>query len=164
MRIFHPRPQPGRQKFIGVEFRDGVAEVDELHPERRLALTMHGYTIEESAPATPPEPVTLRDLSVAELREIARFEGVTLPAKAKKVDIIEALKDSALATIVVDGKPVGVSAHDELTPEAVIALTGLDAEDREARVVNVDGVTEPFDSAVPADGQQFVTYRTSAAD
>lgn len=113
MRIFHPRPQPGRQKFIGVEFRDGVAEVDELHPERRLALTMHGYAIEDAdggvtipagwAGALPniatadadavelPAPLPLRDLSVAELREIARFEGVDLPNRAKKADIIAAL-------------------------------------------------------------------------
>lgn len=46
MRIIHPHPVQGRQKFIGVEFVDGVATVDELHPETVTALGQHGYVIE----------------------------------------------------------------------------------------------------------------------
>lgn len=49
MLIKHPRPQLGRQNAFGVEFVDGVAHVDSLHPVRELALRQHGYTIE-------PEP------------------------------------------------------------------------------------------------------------
>lgn len=48
LHITHPRPQPGRQVFAGVEFIDGAATVDELHPERALALTQHGFTITEA--------------------------------------------------------------------------------------------------------------------
>lgn len=59
MRILHPRPTVGRQRFIGVEFRDGVAEVESLHPERRLALLQHGYQIEDdSEAAEAPEAPT----------------------------------------------------------------------------------------------------------
>lgn len=111
MRIFHPRPQPGRQKFIGVEFRDGVAEVDELHPERRTALIMHGYTIEEDSVA---ETVPLPELTVAELREIARFEGVELPTRAKKADIVAALEVGRLAEDIID------LGHGGVVPEGLV--------------------------------------------
>mgnify|MGYP001553901316 CR=1 FL=1 len=47
LRITHPRPQLGRQKDLGIDFIDGVATVDELHPERELALDQHGFTIEK---------------------------------------------------------------------------------------------------------------------
>lgn len=97
MRIFHPRPQIGLQKFIGVEFRGGVAEVDELHPERRVALEQHGFTIEDTAPE--PAPAPLADLTVAELREIAEFEGVEVPKGAKKTDIVAALEGRAEPTV-----------------------------------------------------------------
>lgn len=53
MRILHPHPELGAQKFIGVLFRDGVAVVDELHPETVAALIQHGFTIEAE---TPPKP------------------------------------------------------------------------------------------------------------
>lgn len=49
LRITHPRPQLGRQKDLGVEFIDGVALVESLHPERELALTQHGFTIEKTS-------------------------------------------------------------------------------------------------------------------
>lgn len=124
MRIFHPRPQPGRQKFIGVEFRDGVAEVDELHPERRTALIMHGYTIEEDAVA---ETLSLPELTVAELREIARFEGVELPTRAKKADIVAAL-NAGRAEIA--ATPAEAAALDEWADE----LTNAGAR----RVANED--------------------------
>lgn len=47
MLIKHPRPDQGRQKAFGVEFVDGIATVESLHPERALALTQHGFTIED---------------------------------------------------------------------------------------------------------------------
>lgn len=86
LHITHPRPQRGRQTAFQVEFRDGVAEVESLHPERELALTQHGFIVAEVI-----EGVRLEDLSVPELRDIAETEGVDLPAKAKKADIIAAL-------------------------------------------------------------------------
>lgn len=46
IRITHPRPQAGRQSALGVEFIDGTAQVESLHPEREQALTQHGFTIE----------------------------------------------------------------------------------------------------------------------
>ncbi|MFF3029143.1 hypothetical protein [Microbacterium sp. NPDC057944] len=49
IRITHPRPQAGRQTSFGVEFVDGVATVDELHPERELALLQHGFAVEKVA-------------------------------------------------------------------------------------------------------------------
>lgn len=45
LRITHPHPEEGRQVAFGVEFVDGVATVESLHPERALALTQHGHTI-----------------------------------------------------------------------------------------------------------------------
>lgn len=56
MRIIHPRPALGSQKFIGVQFRDGAADVDELPPAVEQALLQHGFTIEKTleADAEPP--------------------------------------------------------------------------------------------------------------
>lgn len=88
IRITHPRPVPGRQSAFGVEFTDGVATVDELHPERELALTQHGYEIVEEIVGVP-----LEDLTVAELRDIAEVEGIDLPAKVNKAAIIAKIND-----------------------------------------------------------------------
>jgi hypothetical protein len=46
MLIRHPRPELGRVNFLGVEFIDGTARVDELHLERAAALLQHGFIIE----------------------------------------------------------------------------------------------------------------------
>jgi len=98
MRINHPRPQLGRQRDLGLEFVDGVAIVDSLHPERELALRQHGYTItadpEVEAPfqaALGEEIIDLTSLTVPELREIAEQEGIELPAKALKAELVEIL-------------------------------------------------------------------------
>lgn len=165
MRIFHPRPQIGRQKFIGVEFRGGVAEADELHPERRVALEQHGFLIQfddgtVSAPGdwplplpepliAPAEPTPLADLTVAELREIAEFEGVQVPKGAKKADIVAALdeqRDELAAT------PAEVAALDELAGELRHSVdgetfipAGPEAEARNAAIL--DEVRERLDSA-----------------
>lgn len=54
IRIAHPRPARGRQKFIGIEFRDGFATVESLHPEVEASLQLHGYEIEQiDEPARP---------------------------------------------------------------------------------------------------------------
>lgn len=94
MRIIHPTPQPGRQRALGVEFRDGVAHVDELHPERELALTQHGFVI-----ATEIEGFRLEDLTIAELRDIADTEGIELPAKAKHAEIVALIEAAPVPVI-----------------------------------------------------------------
>lgn len=98
MRITHPTPQPGRQHALGVDFRDGVATVDSLHPERELALRQHGFTIEADLHVEAPfqgelgDPIIdLTSLTIPQLRDIAETEGVDLPAKALKAEIIEIL-------------------------------------------------------------------------
>jgi hypothetical protein len=139
VRIFHPRPQIGRQKFIGVEFHGGVAEVSELHAERLVALEQHGFLIQfddgsVSAPSdwplalpeplsAPAEPAPLADLSVAELREIADFEGVEVPKGAKKADIIAALDEQREALA---ATPAESAILDELAAEL---RASVDAEE-----------------------------------
>lgn len=54
--VRHPRPELGRQVFIGVEFVDGVATVESLHPEREAALLQHGFTIERETVLTGDGP------------------------------------------------------------------------------------------------------------
>ena len=51
MRITHPHPAQGRQNFIGVEFIDGFAVVESLHPEVEAALVQHRYVIEREVKA-----------------------------------------------------------------------------------------------------------------
>lgn len=87
MLIKHPRPQLGRQQAFGIEFVDGVARVDSLHPERELALAQHGYTIEA-------EGVPLESLSKGELVDLAQAADITVPAKATKAEIISAINAS----------------------------------------------------------------------
>lgn len=98
MRIIHPRPELGRQTALGVDFRDGVATVESLHPERELALRQHGYLIEADLEVEAPfqealgDPIIdLNSLTVPQLRDIAETEGVDLPAKALKPEIVEIL-------------------------------------------------------------------------
>lgn len=180
MRIFHPRPQIGRQQFIGVEFHGGVAEVSELHPERRVALEQHGFLIQfddgsASAPgdwplalpeplSPPTEPTPLADLSVAELREIADFEGVEVPKGAKKADIIAALEQGKHVAITIDGEPNDVPANETLTPRAVLDIVELDPDRYEVRVLGELGLATEFDETTPRDGQEFITFRTAATD
>lgn len=102
MRITHPRPQLGRQRDLGVEFVDGVATVESLHPERELALRQHGYTIEADPEVEAPfqealgEPIIdLTSLTIPELRDIAETEGIDLPAKARKDEIVDILASTS---------------------------------------------------------------------
>jgi hypothetical protein len=88
-RITHPRPQLGRQNAFQIDFRDGVATVDTLHPERELALRQHGYEVAEIIEGTK-----LEDVSVKDLRDLADQHGVDLPSRAKKADIIAAINAS----------------------------------------------------------------------
>lgn len=167
-RITHPRPQAGKQTFIGVTFHDGFAEVD-LRGKDILAqaLVQHGYTILHSLddvatefgvdlaerPAqtakrsgkgkaansekaaeqvtahadgsftvpdgysgalpdadpslygpdsTPldaaPAPAPFMDLTLEELRTVARFEGIEIEDDADENDIIAAFAVAGMAT------------------------------------------------------------------
>ncbi|MEW2459821.1 hypothetical protein [Microbacterium sp. K41] len=101
MRITHPRPQLGRQRDLGLEFRDGVAIVEALHPERELALRLHGYTIEADPEVAEPfqaavgEPIIdLTKLTREQLRDLLP-DNVEAPAKtthAELVDLVVALR------------------------------------------------------------------------
>ncbi|WP_100811782.1 Rho termination factor N-terminal domain-containing protein [Microbacterium sp. BR1] len=98
MRIIHPRPALGRQSALGVDFRDGVAVVESLHPERELALIRHGYTIEPDLEVEAPhqeaigEPIIdLAVLSRAELRDIAEVEGLEVTTKMTRDQLIKAI-------------------------------------------------------------------------
>ncbi|GAA3730131.1 hypothetical protein GCM10022239_03420 [Leifsonia bigeumensis] len=102
MRIIHPRPAQGRQKFIGVEFVDGFARVDSLDPIIEQTLLQHRFVIEQ-------EPtVDLEALTVKELREIADVEGVAVPARASKADLVDLLSRTPAGTGP-DGEPFGIA-------------------------------------------------------
>lgn len=98
MRITHPTPQAGHQEFLGVQFVDGVARVDDLHPERARALTQHGATIYEEV-----EGVKLEELTKAELLDIAAIESIDVPAKATKAEIIDALHTAPQIPVIGSG-------------------------------------------------------------
>lgn len=86
MRITHPRPQLGRQRALGVDFIDGVATVDSLHPERELALRQHGYGIEADPEVEAPFQeelgapiIDLEKLTRAELRALLPEDSDVAP-------------------------------------------------------------------------------------
>lgn len=94
MRITHPRPQAGRQSDLGVEFVDGFASVDQLHPERELALRQHGYGIEADPEVEAPfqealgEPIIdLERLTKAELLDMLP-EDADVSAKATHAELV----------------------------------------------------------------------------
>lgn len=94
MRITHPTPQPGRQRALGVEFRDGVATAESLHPERELALRQHGYTIEADLEIEAPFQeelgapiIDLEKLTRAELRAMLPEDSDVSP-KATHAELV----------------------------------------------------------------------------
>jgi hypothetical protein len=106
--MFHihaPEPSVGRTSFLDIEFVDGVAHVDDLHPERAKALTLHGYTVIEEIVGT-----LLKDMTVPELRELAKDEGIEIPAKAKKADIIAAIEAAPVRVL------TAADAEDAIDP------------------------------------------------
>lgn len=82
MRITHPRPDYGRQKFIGVQFVDGIAEVDELDPEVEASLLQHGFTIEKEpvADPTPGKLTKSQQKALAETQVSATEAAASLTA------------------------------------------------------------------------------------
>ncbi|GAA1915286.1 hypothetical protein GCM10009775_04650 [Microbacterium aoyamense] len=83
LHIQHPRPELGRVEAFGLEFIDGTARVEELHPERELALRQHGFTVETF--------IDLTTLSKKDLLDIAETEGIAVPSKATKEEIVDIL-------------------------------------------------------------------------
>lgn len=136
MRILHPRPELGRQRFIGVEFIDGVAVVDSLPPETEAALVQHGYTIELEA-------VTLESMTLAELRDAADVEGVDYPkgvSKAKLIDLINAASLQVLASTVVE-----VNESEEFkTARDELLNSGPSEADMDAAIEGVAHLGEKF--------------------
>lgn len=78
----------------GIAFTDGVAVVESISPNVRTFLELSGATILEEPDAVDPALIRgeklLTDCTVPELREIAAVEGITLPPKAKKDEILRA--------------------------------------------------------------------------
>ena len=95
MRIIHPRPAAGRQKFIGIEFRDGVAEVESLHPEVEASLFQHGFTVEKSEQIDAPKrkrgrqspPADPEDPPAQNVAVIVNGHGYVLDAAATVGDL-----------------------------------------------------------------------------
>lgn len=83
IRITHPRPQLGRQSALGVEFVDGITTVEALHPERELALKQHGFKIEGG------DIIDLNVLTKRELLDIADTEGIDVPRRANRAELID---------------------------------------------------------------------------
>lgn len=136
MRIIHPRPQLGRQSDLGVDFTDGIATVESLHPERERALLQHGYTIEADPEVEAPfqeaigEPIIdLNTLTIPELRDIADTEGVDLPAKARQDEIVDLISRAPAAPI--EGTPFFDLTDEQLRETAKIE--GLDVADDASR-------------------------------
>lgn len=80
-RITHPRPVAGRTTAFGIEFVDGVAQVDVLHPERRAALLLHRYVIDER-----PD---LEEQTVEQLRAELEGYGYDVKKSWRKPELIE---------------------------------------------------------------------------
>jgi len=157
MRITHPNSQPGRQHALGVDFRDGVATVDSLHPERELALRQHGFTIEADPGVEAPfqaargeEIIDLTSLTVPALREIAETEGIDLPAKARKPEIIEILSRTSAP---IPGAMLNADGTWTIEGEAIPEGTEL---------VGPFATFERTDGTVIGDGTSLVTL--DAAD
>ena len=105
MRINHPRPQLGRQTDLGVDFIDGVAVVESLHPERELALRQHGFGIEADPEVEAPfqealgEPIIdLTKLTKAELLAMLP-EGAEVSSKATHAELVDAVASLPAAPI-----------------------------------------------------------------
>lgn len=94
MQVKAPRPVQGRARAFGLVFHDGYAHPDQLGDEQAAALRQHGYTIEDS-----PGFVDLTKLTKPELLDIAATEGVTVPPRATKAQLVDLLSRRPAAPI-----------------------------------------------------------------
>jgi len=86
------------QLLAGIEFTDGVARVDVLGSHARRFFDLIGAAIIDAPESDDDAPLTaetvivgekpLAELTVPELRELAKIEGIDLPAKALKPEIL----------------------------------------------------------------------------
>ena len=129
MRITHPNSQPGRQHALGVDFRDGVATVDSLHPERELALRQHGFTIE----ADPGVEAPFQAARGEEIIEILSRTSAPIPGAMLNADGTWTIEGEAIPE---GTELVGPFATFERTDGTVIgdgtSLVTLDAADEVA--------------------------------
>lgn len=146
--MFHihtPEPVLGQSRSLDVDFHDGVAHVEELHPIREQALIQHGYTVVQELVGTK-----LEDLTVPELRQLAKDEGLDLPAKTKKPELIAAL----------DALPVRVlSAADAETDDFAPIPGSVDNGDG---TFTAPGVRDDSGAAVAAAQAAAVTAQSHA--
>lgn len=100
IRITHPRPEKGTQKDLGVVFMNGTALVEDLHPVREQALLQHGYGVEKDFEVDADTAyeggrevpfVDLTTLTVPQLQELAAANGLDVPARARKGELIDAI-------------------------------------------------------------------------
>ncbi len=123
IRITAPEPVQGTVTFLDVDFFDGVAEVEALHPERALALTLHGYTLSEHAAEIPVDEtgtvvVDLEDLTIAELRDLAG-DRATIPARASKAEAV------AIVAALSEEKPADQAQDGEVHPTPTVVTDGV---------------------------------------
>ena len=128
-RIIHPRPKAGKQTFIGVTFYDGFAEVDDLHPEVRAALVLHGFNIEDVE--RPVEP--------------SKRSRKRKPAKPKKA--------AEQVTAHADGSFTAPDGYTGALPDADPSQTGPDDVDLEGPFA----IVEMFDGTIIGDGESLAT-------
>jgi len=83
-------PDPGLNGYVvGLTFRDGVAEVDELNRPQALWLARNRYTVDGGEPAAwdaPDESWTKQ-----RIEEYAATRGVDLTGAATKADMLAAV-------------------------------------------------------------------------
>lgn len=153
--MFHihtPEPVTGRSSFLDVDFVDGVAHVEELHPERAKALTLHGYTVIEEIVGT-----LLKDMTVPELRDLAKEEGIDVPPKAKKADIIGAIEAAPVRVL------TAADAEDAISPIPGHIDNGDGSFTAPASVLNGGVITSlPF-MVQPEGGEAFIPIKPKDA-
>lgn len=161
MRIIHPRPKPGRQRALGVEFIDGVATVESLHPERELALLQHQFTIEKDLGVEAPfhaglgEPIIdLNSLTIPQLRDLAAQKGIEIPPTARlKAEIIEAVSYAP-------ADPIPGSIRND---DGSFTLVGVESLAEDAQKGPVATFELP-DGTVLGDGTSIVTLHATEPD
>lgn len=87
---------PGERGVVaGIQFVDGAADVAELGDHSRAFFTAIGATLTDTDENAPFADLRigeklLTDCTVPELRELAQTEGIDVPAKATKKDLLHA--------------------------------------------------------------------------
>jgi len=128
-RIIHPRPQAGKQTFVGVTFYDGFADVADLHPEVRAALVLHNFKFEDAERPTQ--------------RKKRSRKGKT--AKPKKA--------AEQVTAHADGSFTAPDGYTGALPNADPSQTGTDDVDLEGPF----GIVEMPDGTIIGDGKSLAT-------